>query len=263
MIRILALIFTLALCLPVQAQQGFYLGFSGNINSSLILNQNTYGVKWNIPGERNFEMAYKGTAGYGGAFKFGYNFKEQLGLEWQAGYQDMGMQYEDKASNGVTHRKSIDLDYVTIGMAFRYTSIFKKNRYKQEQKVRLAIVVGPVIGILTNADFQYEIEAEQIDVTINDADLNYPYEFSLVNEGFYTNEADSDRDYFSAVDAGLQLNFGIDIYPKPWFYISPVLTGYLGLTDINDKAYRRHSGYGPSRNGNIGVNLSMGFYINQ
>jgi hypothetical protein len=249
--------------LPAHAQKGFYLGFAGNATSSLILNQNTYGVKWNIQGIRNFELAYKATAGYGGAFKFGYNFKDQLGLEWLAGYQDMGMRYEDTTPNNVIHRKSIDLDYITIGMAFRYTSIFKKNRYKQEQKVRLAIVAGPLIGILVNAELLYSLEAELIDIVLDDKDLAYPTEFSLVNEAFYTAEAENDRDYFSPVEAGLQLQVGIDIYPRPWFYISPVVTGYIGLTDLNAKAYRNHSGYGASRHANVGLNLSMGFYINQ
>ena len=247
----------------VHAQKGLYLGFATNVTSSSVLNQNTYGVKWHLGNDRNFELAYAPTIGYGGSFKVGYNFKEQLGLEWQAGYQAGGMNYKDKDQNKVIHRKSISTDYVTIGMAFRYTSIFRKNHYKQEQKVRLAVVVGPQIGILTRAALEYSLEATLIDLAFNDAELMYPNEFAIYNEAFYTQPISDDKDLFKSIEAGVLVQVGIDIYPKKWFYISPVATTYFGITDINADAFTKHSGYGASRHFNFGLNLSMGFYINQ
>lgn len=259
----LLLAFLLMIQLPAAGQEGFYLGFSGNFNASMLLNQNTYGVKWNVPGNRKFELAYKGTAGYGGGLKFGYNFRDQFGLEWQTGYQAMGMRYEDTDPNDVIHRKAIDIDYVTIGMAFRYTSIFARNRYKQEQKVRLAVVVGPQIGILTRAGLSYTLDAEPLDLFFDDGSVDYPNQFTLYNEAYYDVNIDDDKDFFSNVDAGLLVQVGVDIYPKPWFYISPVVSGYLGFTDINASDFRDHEGYGSTRNAYFGVNLSMGFYIRE
>ena len=262
-LRYICLVVLTTAVIPSQAQKGFYIGFAGNVNASLILNQNTYGVKWNLPVNRDFELAYDATLGFGGNAKFGYNFKEQIGLEWHAGYQAMGMNYFDEDQNMVVHDKSISLDYVTIAMAFRYTSIFKKNRYKREQKVRLAIVAGPQFGILTRASLNYTLESEFLGLTFDDDGVNYPFAFNLYNETFYTTPVSNDRDFFSTIDAGILFQVGIDIYPKPWFYIAPVITSYIGLTDINASAFRQHSGYAATRNAFIGLNLGMGFYINQ
>lgn len=251
-----------------QAQKGFYVGFSGNATTTFVLNQNTYGVRWNFPNSRDFQLAYKPTIGFGGALKLGYNFKPQWGLEWHTGYQSGGLDFKDEDRNGVTHRRSIGVDYITFAMPFRYTSIFKKNKYKQEQKVRLAVVVGPQFGVLVSGNLEYTIELDG--TKLEDEVLNYPNDYVIIEEvpvyaeTFYEVDPEAnDKDYYNSFDFGILAQAGLDIYPKPWFYISPVITSYIGVTDVNAKAFRKHSGYGPSRNFNIGLNLSMGFYINQ
>ncbi|MCP4122685.1 MAG: PorT family protein [Bacteroidetes bacterium] len=255
-----------------KAQEGFYLGFSGNVGSSIILNQNTYGVQWNLSGmaDRNFELGYKTSVGYGGGIKLGYGITGQLGFEFHLGYQDRGMRYEDTDNNDIIHRKHVDVDYLTIAVPFRYTSIFKKNKYKQFQRVRLAIVVGPQIDILTAAKLEYELESEFLEISFTDDQVNYPFPVELV-DGFgtyfdqddYSDITNNDKDYFATAQFGFLFNVGVDIYPNDWLYISPVITSYLGITDMNAKAYRKHDSYASGRNASIGLGISMGFYINQ
>ncbi len=116
------------------AQKGFYSGFSANVGSTTVANQNIYGVKWS--GLGTFDPAHKFTVGYGFTGKIGYNITPPIGFLAEIGYQKRGQNYEDTDSKETTHSKSIDLNYITTGLYFRYTSIFKKNYYKKEQKVR-------------------------------------------------------------------------------------------------------------------------------
>lgn len=264
-----------ALSAPSVAQEGFYLGVTGNVGASMVTNQNDYGVLWNVPGKRDFELAYRGTIGYGGGLKFGYNFAPQFGMELHLGYQDRGMRYRDTDVNDVTHRRTTDADYVYFALPFRYTSILKRNRFKQFQRVRLAIVAGPQIGILAGGGLEYTLETDGDfplvpNSTFDDETVNFPFPSSSLVEGFppyyeafYTNQPESDRDLYSTVDFGLMFMIGVDIYATEWFYISPGITGYLGVTDINAKAYRDHSGYSASRHAAIGFGLSVGFYLSQ
>jgi len=273
-VRFLIFVFSLLTFpgLKSHGQEGFYLGFQGNVGASIIMNQNTYGVKWNLAGQadRSFELAYKTTLGYGGKLKMGYGITPQLGFELHLGYQDRGMKYEDTDNNDIIHRKHVDLDYFTIAVPFRYTSIFKKNKYKQFQRVRLAIMVGPQIDILTGAKLEYELESEFLELSFSDEQVNYPYPVELV-EGFgayldqeyYQDITNNDKNYFSTTQLGILFNVGIDIYPNEWFYISPVITSYVGITDMNHKNYRKHENYAAGRNASIGLGVSFGFYINQ
>lgn len=239
------------------------MGFGGHVGASFIFGQNTYDVKWKVPGVREFELAYDGTLSYSGGGVVGYNFKPQFGLEWQAGYATAGMKYEDTDRNGVIHRKQVDLRYATIGMAVRYSAIFKKNRYKQKQKVRLAIVAGPRIGIRTKGSLTYSLELPGV-ITVDDAQLNYPYEFPDYNDSdVYTNPTGSDDAFFNKIDVGLVVRVGVDIFPSEYFYISPAVTGYLGIADINASEFRIHDGYGASHTGDIGFQCTMGFYLSR
>ncbi len=247
------------------AQKGFYLGISGNVGASFVANQNTYGVKWDLQGIRDFQLAYNANAGFGGGLKFGYNFKPQLGVQLDIGYQKGGMSYEDIDANDIMHRKEISQNYITIRPAIRYTSILKKNYYKQNQKVRIAILFGPQIGILTKGEMKYELTLEGLP-DIDDDILNYPFNDNFpepYGEPFYIDNSDKDKDFFNTIDFGFALQFGIDIYPVDWLFISPKINTYLGVVDVNAKEYREHSGYGASKNFSAGFDLSVGFYIGQ
>ena len=245
------------------AQKGFYLGVSGNLGASFVANQNTYGIKWNLLGVRDFELAYKSNLGFGGGLKLGYNFKPQLGFQFDIGYQKGGMRYKDTDRNNVLHTKEISQSYITIRPAFRYSSIFRKNFYKQDQKVRIAILFGPQIGILTNGTMKYDLEFEMLP-DIDDATLNYPFNNVYLDDGeepFYTYTGQSDKDFFNNIDFGFALQFGVDIYPVDWLFISPKINSYLGLIDVNASEFREHSGYGAAKNLLVGFDLSFGFYI--
>ena len=249
------------------AQKGFYMGFAGNATASFILNQNTYGIKFNFPKERDFQLAYKATVGYGGSLKIGYHFSQQWGIEVHAGYQSAGLNYEDTDQNNVVHRRTSEVDYITFAIPFRYTSIFDRNKFKQEQKVRLGVIIGPQFGILVNGTLEYSLQLE--DLVFDDEELDYPNDYlilpeiSIYDEVFYETGDQDDKDFYNSFDMGLLIQVGVDIYPKKWFYIQPMITSYIGLTDMNADAYRLHENYGASRNFNIGLTLGMGFYINQ
>ena len=262
----LVVLFVLTISINGFGQKGFYAGFSGNAGISAIGNQNLYGLKWSyLNNDKTFDPAYKLTLGYGANAKIGYNFSPPLGMQFELGYQKRGQNYEDTDGKDVTHTKDISLNYITTGVYFRYTSIFRKNFYKREQKVRLAITVGPQINVLVSADQTYSLSGEIIDafgLDLNDIDYpsNNPPQWT---SDYNFTSTDNDKELFRNVDIGLLARVGVDFYPKKWFFISPTLTSYLSLTDINNKDYTQHSGYGQSRNFSVGFELGIGFYVNK
>ncbi|MCB0503763.1 MAG: outer membrane beta-barrel protein [Bacteroidetes bacterium] len=247
-------------------QKGLYVGFAGNVGISAIGNQNLYGMKWNyLNKDKSFDPAYKITMGYGANAKLGYNFTPPIGMQLEVGYQSRGQKYEDTDGRDVTHTKDISLNYITTGVYFRYTSIFRRNYYKKEQKVRLAITVGPQFNVLLSADQTYSLSGEVLNVLGLDlTDIDYPSSNppAWTSDYNFSNDAD-DKALFRNYDIGLLARIGVDFYPKKWFFISPTITSYLSLTDINDKDFSVHSGYGQSRNFSMGFELGFGFYMNK
>lgn len=256
------------LSLNCYAQKGFYAGFSGNVGTSIVANQNLYGVKFQyLNKDKTFDPAHKLTIGYGGLAKIGYNFSPPIGLQFELGYQSRGQNYDDTDGQNVNHQKEIKLNYITTGVYFRYTSIFRKNFYKKEQKVRLALTIGPQFNVLVGASQQYSLygdnfstfnlDYENIDYPAPAPDLPFwtsPYNFTT---------EDDDKKLYKSLDVGILGRIGVDIYPKPWFFISPTITSYLSLTDINAEEYTTHSGYGASRNIAVGFEIGFGFYVNR
>jgi hypothetical protein len=249
--------------LTVSAQKGVYLGLSGNAGSTFVANQNLYGIKWYDIGK--FDPAHQFTVGYGATAKVGYNFSPPMGLLLEIGYQHRGQNYNDEDSKEVIHKKSIDLNYLTTGIYYRYTSIFKKNYYKQNQKIRLAVVVGPQFNVLLAANQTYGLEndiLELLNLPIDLDDLPYPSNNPPVWSSDYDfSTEDDDKALFKNFNIGLLARVGVDIYPKSWFFISPTITTYLSITDINNSNYTKHSGYGTSRALDVGFDLGIGFYI--
>ena len=269
MLKNILFIFILLLAALTQnsyAQKGFYAGFSGNLGTTYVVNHNLYGIKWgHLNKDKTFDPAHKTAIGYGGTAKVGYNFIPPLGIQGEVGYQARGEKYEDTDGSDFTHHKDIELNYITVGVYLRYTSIFKKNFYKKEQKVRLALTIGPQINVLFSAKQEYSVTGEAIDLlNLNFENIDYPSNNSpaWTSDYSFTTEQ-NDKALFKNYDIGLLSRIGVDIYPKPWFFISPTLTSYFGITDVNDKKYTEHSGYGQSRNFAIGVELGFGFYVNK
>lgn len=263
------ILFILLCLLPILgfAQKGFYGGFAANGGTSVIFNQNLYGVKflYLTSNDKTFDPAHKLTIGYGATGKIGYNFIPPLGLQLEVGYQSAGQKYEDTDGRDVLHKKDIHLSYITTGVYLRYTSIFRKNYYKQNQKVRLALTIGPRINILVNANQTYSLESEIANLLDLDlVDIAYPASntpFYSTDYSFGKNE--DDKNLFKNLDVGLLAKIGVDIYPKKWFFISPTLVSYLSFTDINNKNFTSHRGYGQSRNFSIGFEIGVGFYFDK
>jgi hypothetical protein len=261
--RYLFLIFALSIFPSIiKAQKGLYMGVSANAGTAIIANQNLYGVKWYGIGK--FDPAHQFTVGYGATAKIGYNFSPPMGLLLEVGYQHRGQKYEDVDSKDITHKKEVDLEYFTTGIYFRYTSIFKKNYYKKEQKVRLAVVVGPQFSTLLKANQTYGLEndvLDLIDLPIDLSDLPYPSNSPFWSSDYNFEVDDNDKELFKNFNIGLLARVGVDIYPKPWFFISPTISTFISVTDINSSKYTQHSGYGTSRIADIGFDLGVGFYI--
>lgn len=228
----------------VQAQMGFYGAIGGNFNLSYVTPQNTYGVD-------NAELDYGFESGYGGGLRLGYNWHEMFGVGIEAGYLSGGQQYRDRIVLGpgqprLTHDKLVRLNYVTIAPLFRIAPKLEKNVYKEVQKMKFVMAIGPQIGILTGANVEYQIDGKEV-----------PYPLSITSYDATTD----DKTLFEKLSVGLLLDLGFDWYISDRFYINPGFRGQITLTDINSKDYRKHDSYKASHLFMAGLQVSAGYFF--
>lgn len=258
--RFILLITTFSSILFAGAQNGFDLGVSGTFMNTYIWRQNNYGTLavFANPVIRQSEMAYKATWGGQGGLEIGYNFitnrPYNIGFKIGIEYLSTGQGYEDRydgpatlpdtvigsPSTRVDVKRYVRLGYVVFPLLVKY--INNKNRV-----AHFFAALGPQFGIRT-----YAFESVKI--------ANIPYLPDSLN--FTANQR------FQTFDAGLTLQFGVDLYATNHLYFEVGLTGYLGLFDINGKVLQQlgwydknHVSYQQSHNTDAGLLVGLHYII--
>jgi hypothetical protein len=248
----IALIFFASCCLQGIAQKGWDFGISGTFMNTYIWRQNNYGTlaPFQNAEVRQSEMAYKPTWGGQGGLDVGYNFSRMWGIKIGLQYCATGQNYEDNfegpatipegmfgsTNSTVNVQRNVRLGYIMIPLLARFTT-------KRGGVARFFVNAGPQIGIRTSAYEQVKI-------------AGYPYLPDSLN--FPANEK------FQRLDAGLALQFGVDLFVTKHLYFELGLSGYLGITDLNGGVLQKlgwydknHVSYQESHNTTVGLTLGI------
>jgi len=248
----------------VQAQQGIHFGFHGQMNSIWILNQNNYEFS---------EMDYEYKFGPQAGLSLGYNWDDNLGVQVEFNYAQMGQDYsdimkdfgptEDPSKPDLTTKvltfRYVDLTYLQVPVLLKYMEGDTKDAIKYQ--------------LLGGLQFGYLLGAEQLytaDVTNTDPDeqVNVPESVGPQSGVPDFNGAGSSvtmEDYFQKFDIGLLLDVGADIYVNDKLYFSPSFRGYYGFFDINAPETRNlqpaqgENVYRWSHNAFVGFSLGINF----
>lgn len=247
-----ALIFFTFSLLTCFAQKGLDIGVSGTFMNTYIWRQDNYGTLEPFQNAvvRKSEMKYNATWGGQGGIEVGYNFNHSWGIKIGAQDRSTGQNYEDNfegpaiipegtfgaGGDRVHVLRNVRLGYVMIPLMAKF-------RTPKVKVARFFAAAGPQIGIRTSAYEQVKIAGY---VYLPDS-LNFP-----VNQKF------------QRIDAGVAVQFGVDIFASKRLYFEAGLSGYIGLTDLNGTVLqnlgwydKNHISYQQSHNTTAGLIIGV------
>lgn len=242
-------------------RKGLHIGVLGSFNSTWIINQNNYGTlaDFNEPIVRQSEMDYLFTWGGNLGVELGYNFTKRWGIQIEPSFSWAGQKYDDDflgpvclscvvnppayrvpETRYVNVKRTVRLNYVQL-------PIYLKFQTRLDDRTNFFVMLGPQIGFRTAATEEVKVNFEEYDV----------YRFTADQK-------------FQKIDAGIAFNFGLDVYPTEWLYISVGLPTYFGITDINGDILKKLEWYSKndlnyvkSRNFRVGLQLGAHYFFNR
>jgi hypothetical protein len=231
----LALIFT---SIFLNAQSKINFGASGGMINPWIINQNNYGL--------DFEMDYVAKIGGNGQISIGYDFNKNIGLRLDLGYATLGQNYKD-THQGAEFTREINLNYFQLPLLFKFRT--------SGETVRFYAAAGPQFDFLMSAKQKYY----KNDTLYNEIILN-PINNQPVNVG-----QEDIKDRYESMDIMIRLDLGVEITLVKNLYLNAGMTSAYGLLDINAADYRipDHSSgdYNPSHNVYGGFNVGINYCI--
>ncbi len=229
---------------PLMAQKQLYFGLQGTGLSSVITNQNNYGLP--------FEMDYKVTFGGSGNVNVGFDFNKHFGLKLEIGFAKLGQNYADNHTDtsGVasTYSRKVKLNYLQIPLMFKYRT--------GGDVVRFYVMAGPQFNLLLSASQKYLKQDQVYDIT-----GYYPENWTkplVIGEETIT-------DRYNSLDIMGRLDFGLDFQVASNLSVYVGMTMAYGLMDINATDYQipnYSSGkYNPSHNLYGGINFGINYLL--
>jgi hypothetical protein len=214
--KIIFLAAALFAMIPFVSHSQFYFGLSGGALSSVITNQNNYGLP---------EMDYKLTFGGQGSVVIGYDFTKNLGLNLQVGYQKLGQEYTDNI-NDTTYSRNVKLNYLQIPLLFKFKT--------SGDVVRFYLLVGPQLNYLLSASqTYYKNETTPADEVYNPY-LNKPIKIA--------EETITDR--YNSIDIFARGDFGVEFTITKGLFANAGLSLGYGFMDINASDWQMNDNSG-------------------
>lgn len=219
------------------AQKSLYFGLGGTFLSSVITNQNNYGLP--------FEMDYSVTFGGSGNLNVGFDFNNNIGLKLELGYAKLGQNYTDNYKD-TAYARNIALKYLQIPLLFKYRT--------NGDVARFYVAAGPQFNLLLSADQEYYKQEEFWNDTIS-GNWSQP---QLIGEKTVT-------DRYNSLDIMGRLDFGVDIAFTDYLFMNVGLTMAYGFMDINASDWQiadySSGDYNPSHNIYGGLNIGLNYRI--
>jgi len=220
----------------LMSQKQLYFGLAGTGLSSVITNQNNYGL--------DFEMDYKVTFGGSGNVNIGFDFNQHAGLKLEIGFAKLGQRYEDIHDDTV-YTRNVKLNYLQIPLMFKYRT--------GGEVARFYVMAGPQFNLLLSASQEYL----KNEVFFNDTVPGNWTKPELIGEETIT-------DRYNSLDIMARIDLGVDINVASNLFLNVGLTMAYGLMDINatDWQIKDHTGnYNPSHNVYGGINFGINYVL--
>jgi len=229
--------------LGTQAQASYEVGGNISINSSWIINQNSYEILEKVcsqdPLIAGSEPGYGITLGYSIGGLATYNSGSFWMAQIEANYTKAGQNYKESwGANACEHdlsdfKRKFTLHYLQVPMLIRF-------RPQNRRKVKGYAEAGVQLGVLIGAREKITLSGQEPPGV----------EFTPAKEKVKT------------LDFGLVIGGGADITVAKNIYISVGLRSYFGFLDLNngDSAAFVSSNdisYQKSRNFNVGANVGV------
>ena len=222
---------------PLMSQKQLYFGLAGTGLSSVITNQNNYGLP--------FEMDYKFTMGGSGNVNVGFDFNKNVGLKLEIGYAKLGQKYQDTYMDTV-YTRNVKLNYLQIPLMFKFRT--------GGDVAKFYVMAGPQFNLLLSASQKYYKNESMFNDTLNYLEWNKPV---LIGEETIT-------DRYTSLDIMGRLDLGVDITVAKNLFLNVGLTMAYGFMDINatDWHIKDHTGnYNPSHNLYAGINFGVNYVL--
>ena len=220
----------------LMSQKQLYFGLSGTGLSSVITNQNNYGLP--------FEMDYSVTFGGSGNVNVGFDFNSHFGLKLEIGFAKLGQKYKDNYKDTV-YTRNIKMNYLQIPLMFKYRT--------GGDVAKFYVMAGPQFNLLLSASQEYLKNESFYDDPVPG---NWPKPIKI-GESTIT-------DRFNSLDIMGRLDLGVDIKVATNLCLNVGLTMAYGFTDINatDWQIKDHTGnYSPSHNIYGGINFGINYLL--
>lgn len=242
-------------------RKGLHIGILGSFNSTWIINQNNYGTLADFKEQivRQSEMDYLFTWGGNIGIELGYNFSKRWGIQIEPSFSWAGQKYDDDflgpvyrdqfsspptwrvpETRYVNVKRTVRLNYVQVPLMVKFQT-------RLDDRTNFFVMLGPQIGFRTAATEEVKVNFEVYDA----------YRFTADQK-------------FQKIDAGIAFNFGLDVYPTEWLYLSIGLPIYFGITDINGDILKKLEWYSKndlnyvkSRNFRVGLQLGAHYFFNR
>jgi hypothetical protein len=223
---------------PLMSQKQLYFGLAGTGLSSVITNQNNYGLP--------FEMDYKFTMGGSGNLNVGFDFNSNIGLKLEIGYAKLGQKYED-THNDTIYTRNVKLNYLQIPLLFKFRT--------GGEVAKFYVMAGPQFNILLSASQEY-FKRDSVFTHSGYPNWNQPTE---IGESTIT-------DRYNSLDILGRLDFGVDITVAENLFLNIGLTMAYGLLDINATDWQNPLNnptyeYTPSHNLYGGINIGINYVL--
>jgi hypothetical protein len=232
---VIALLFFIG---PLMSQKQLYFGLAGSGLSSVITNQNNYGLP--------FEMDYKVTFGGSGNVNMGFDFNNHMGLKLEIGFAKLGQNYQDTYKDTV-YSRNIKLNYLQIPLMFKYRT--------GSDVVKFYVMAGPQFNILLSASQKYLKNEDYFDEPVTPENWTKPI---VIGEKTIT-------DRYNSLDIMGRLDVGVDIAVTSNLFLNVGMTMAYGFMDINatDWQIPDHSSntYNPSHNIYGGINFGINYVL--
>lgn len=222
---------------PVLSQKQLYFGLAGAGLSSVIINQNNYGLP--------YEMDYTFTLGGGGNANIGFDFNNHMGLKLEIGWAKLGQKY-DKTYNDTTYTRNVKLNYLQIPLLFKYRT--------GGEVAKFYVMAGPQFNLLLSASQKYYKNEVIFNDSITQPNWNQPV---LIGESTIT-------DRYNSLDIMGRLDLGVDFNITANLCVNVGMTMAYGFMDINasDWQIKDNTGnYNPSHNLYGGINFGINYLL--
>lgn len=214
---------------PVVKEDRVYLGLAGNLNSTWIMYQQTYGEPF---------LDYKITFRPAFNVQIGYDWDQHWGLYGEIGFAMLGQKYDD-TQYGLPTTRNIKMNYLQIPILFKYRSGGEKAQF------------------YIRAGFQYNQLLSAKQEYLRDGEPAPPYYNERYNTTIDVSQEDI-KDRYTDGNLALRLDLGADIKLGDHLFLNAGLSTMYSITQLVAPSWRLYDYEG---NMNYSHNLYCGLNV--